>query len=75
MAHEPPRQRRRGGLRRALRRVGMVLQILLCAGLATWAAVAREMLYLAVAAVLGVVAIGLLVRELRAGPGTSDEPR
>ena len=53
----------------------MVLQVLLCAGLAAWAAVARETLYLVVAVVLGVVAIGLLVRELRAGPGTSSEPR
>jgi predicted signal transduction protein with EAL and GGDEF domain len=55
-----------GGVRGMFRLSGLVLQVVLCAGLVAWAAAERQTTFVAVALVLGAVAAVLLARELRA---------
>jgi hypothetical protein len=58
-----PARRRR--VRRALRRVGLSFQLLLCASLAVWAVVTGVVVFAGVAVVLLVAATVLLIREFR----------
>jgi membrane protein implicated in regulation of membrane protease activity len=62
------RRPRRGGLRRTVRRLGLVLQALLCTALVIWSAATGEVAYTAIAATLLAVAVVVLVREFRDRP-------
>lgn len=61
------RSRQRERRRRLLRRVGLVLQTILCTGLVVWTLLTQLYLYALIAAVLAGAAVALLWRDLRAG--------